>query len=200
MIKNQNRSRWFGASDTSIIMGNWDTETFKNWWAIKLGFKDKGASSWIMDCGNIMEIPIIRFIEKQEGKKIKIGRHPYYKLSLRLRVNYDGLRKDEVVEIKTTENIWKSIPKKYWQQCQVLMWKKRKVKTGLYIYQMEKTDYLRPYFPDIDPKRLTRREIEYDESFINNEYLPRLKYLASCLRAKKFPKVEEYEQVFGKAS
>lgn len=198
MIKNQNRSKWFGASDTDMVVGNWNTDTFKEWWSIKLGYKDKGYHSWIMDCGNIMEIPIIRFIEKKEGRKIAIGKHPYYRLTYRLRVNYDGLRKDEVVEIKTTEKFWETVPKKYWRQCQVLMYRKRKKKTGLYAYRMESGDYASPYFPIIDEKRLKRYEIDYDEYFIENEYKPRLKYLASCLRAKKYPTEKEYEQIYSK--
>lgn len=196
MIKNQNRSHWFGASDTSMIMGNWETESFKDWWLVKLGINNKSLKSWAMDCGNILEIPIIRFIEKDEKKKIKIGRRPYYNLRLRLRCNYDGLRKYEVVEIKTTGKGFKKIPKNYWQQCQVLMWKKRKQRTVLYEYQMTESDYLNPYFPNIDKTRLVRHEILFDRHFIEKEYLPRLRYLARCLKAKKMPKVDEYVQYY----
>ena len=117
MINNNDRSKWFGASDTAMIMGNWNTETFKDWWMVKLGIMVKDVKTWAMDCGNLLEIPIIRLIEKEEGNKIKIGKHPYYNPFLRLRVNYDGLRKYEVVEIKTTSKGFKKIPKNYWQQC-----------------------------------------------------------------------------------
>ena len=195
MIKNQNRSKWFGASDTSMIMGNWETETFKEWWLVKLGINtNNGVKTWAMDCGNIMEIPLIRFIERLENSKIQIGKRPYYNIRLRLRCNYDGLRKSEVIEIKTTGKGFKKVPKNYWQQCQVLMFRKRKQRTSLYEYRMEELDYLNPYFPDIDGKRLFKHEILYDRGFIENEYLPRLRYLARCLRAKKFPRLEEYVQ------
>lgn len=192
MINNNDRSKWFGASDTSIIMGNWNTETFKDWWMVKLGIMVKDVKTWAMDCGNLLEIPIIRLIEKLEGRKIKIGKRPYYNPFLRLRVNYDGLRKYEVVEIKTTSKGFKKIPKNYWQQCQVLMYRKKKDRCALYEYKMEETDYLNPYFPDLDKNRLTRHEIRYDEQFIKNEYLPRLRYLASCLKAKIYPTEEDY--------
>lgn len=194
MIKNKNRSKWFGASDTDMIVGNWNTETFKKWWAIKLGYQTNSFHSWEMDCGNIIEIPIIRFIEKMENKKIAIGRHPFYNLAIRLRVNYDGLRKNEVIEIKTTQEHWKSVPKKYWEQCQVLMYRKRKTKTGLYAYKMQTEDYLSPYFPTIDEKRLKRYEIKYDENFIKTVYMPRLKYLVKCLRKKKYPFETEFKK------
>ena len=37
MIADQDRSGWFGASDTSYVMGNWHTKTFKDWWLKKMG-------------------------------------------------------------------------------------------------------------------------------------------------------------------
>ena len=194
MIKNQNRSKWIGASDTSMVVGNWDTETFKVWWAMKLGISQERVETKRMKYGNAIEIPVIRAIEKNEGVKIRIGKHPYYNILLRLRVNYDGLRKDEVVEIKTTKNKFEKVPKNYWRQCQVLMYRKKKKTTALYQYEMTAYDCLNPYFANIDLNRLTRHVIEYDEDFIKKEYLPRLRYLARCLRAKKFPRLEEYVQ------
>ena len=76
MIRNQDRSKWFGASDTSIIMGRWHTETFKKWWLTKLGFGAEHYTSIYMAVGNLMEIPIIHMIEEQEGRKIKLGKRP----------------------------------------------------------------------------------------------------------------------------
>ena len=73
MIKNNDRSKWFGASDTAMIMGNWETETFKNWWLVKLGIDlNTGVRTWAMDCGNLLEIPIIRLVEKIENSKKEI--------------------------------------------------------------------------------------------------------------------------------
>lgn len=194
MIKNQDRSKWIGASDTAMVIGNWETDSFREWWLLKLGINTQTFKSYKMVCGNAMEIPIIRAIEKLEGEKIHIGRRPYYNIFLRLRCNYDGLRKYEVIEIKTTGNGFKNVPKNYWAQCQVLMFRKRRKTTALYQYKMSVEDYVNPYFPEIDYKRLTRHVIEYDEGFITNEYLPRLRYFAHCLRKKKFPKEEEYVQ------
>lgn len=39
MIRNHDRSGWFGASDTATIMGNWNTDTFRRWWLVKLGVR-----------------------------------------------------------------------------------------------------------------------------------------------------------------
>lgn len=200
MIKNQNRAYWFGASDTSMIMGNWDKQTFLDWWFVKLGFYSNHRKSWKMDCGNILEIPIIREIEKQECCRIKIGKHPYYKPHLRLRCNYDGLTKDFVIEIKTTGKMFVKVPKNYWQQCQVLMFRKRRKRAILYAYEMTDDDYANPYFPNIDYNRIKSFVIDYDKKFIKQEYKPRLKYLASCLKLKLVPSKTEYEQIYSKQS
>lgn len=194
MIKNQSRANWFGASDTSIIMGNWDTNTFLDWWFVKLGYKNFFKSTWKMKVGNIVEIPIIKAIEKCYGEKIKIGKHPYYNIALRLRVNYDGLMKDRCVEIKTCGKMFEIVPKNYWQQCQVEMFKKKKKFCNLYAYEMTEDDYNNPYFINIDFKRLKCFEIEYNKHFIEKEYKPRLKYLAKCLRQRKIPNYSEFEK------
>ena len=198
MIKNQNRAYWFGASDTSMIMGSWETKSFLDWWGVKLGLYQNNKKSWAMDCGNLLEIPIIREIERQECYKIKIGKRPYYRFGLRLRCNYDGLTKDFVIEIKTTEKGFVKVPKNYWQQCQVLMFRKRRKKAVLYAYKMQDEDYANPYFPNIDYNRIKSFVIDFDEQFIKCEYLPRLRYLASCLKRKKMPSVKEYEQIYSR--
>ena len=200
MIKNNNRAHWFGASDTSIIMGNWETRSFLEWWFVKLGFYVNNKKSWAMICGNLLEIPIIREIEKQEHRKIHIGKHPYYNLPLKLRCNYDGFTKDAVIEIKTTKKIFYSVPKNYWEQCQVLMFKKKKKKAILYAYQMTDDDYRNPYFPNIDYNRIKSFVIDYDKEFIEKEYKPRLRYLAMCLRRKKVPSMIEYLYFYREAA
>lgn len=198
MIKNQNRSFWFGASDTSMIMGNWETQSFLDWWFVKLGYYQNSHKSWAMDCGNILEISIIREIERNENIKIRIGKYPYYNLFLRLRCNYDGLTRFKVIEIKTTCKMFKKVPKNYWQQCQVLMFRKRRKKTTLYAYEMTDDDYLNPFFPDINYNRIESFDIDFDKQFIEKDYKPRLKYLASCLRHKKIPSIKEYEQIYSR--
>ena len=192
MIKNKNRNGWFGASDTAMIVGNWETETFKNWWSVKLGLTKNNINTWAMECGNLLEIPIIKKIEKIENRKIKLGKRPFYNFHLRLRVNYDGFTKNEVVEIKTTSKLWKAVPKNYWQQCQVLMYRKKKLTTLLYAYLMEESDYLNPYFPEIDSDRIHIFPVFYDREFIEQNYLPKLKYLAKCLKKKNYPTYNDF--------
>ena len=187
MITNTDRSRWFGASDTSYVVGNWDTPTFRDWWSIKCGFPSPHYESRAMKVGNLMEIPIIRKIERVEGRKIKLGKHPLYTVKNRLRVNYDGLTRDSVVEIKTSRHGFDTVPLNYWRQCQVLMYRTHRERADLYCYTMLPIDYDCPYITEIDYKRLKCFEIPYDQDFIEDTYLPRLGYLADCLRLGTYP-------------
>ena len=59
----------------------------------------------------------------------------------------------------------------------------------LYIvaYELNEDDYIN-YFNKIDKNRLQLIEIEYDENFIKNEYLPKLEILTECLKNGVFPK------------
>ena len=188
MIKNKDRSHWFGASDTSMVVGNWNSDSFTTWWMTKLGFYKTGYASRAMDCGNILETQIIRKVEEITGEKIKIGKRPFYTLFLRVRVNYDGYKKGSVVEIKTTKKMFKKVPINYWRQCQVLMWRKKVKRCELWAYEMQKEDYKYPYFDIIDKQRLKCFIIEYDEDFIKKEYLPCVRILKTYLCKKELPK------------
>jgi len=59
-------------------------------------------------------------------------------------------------------------------------------------YLIQPEDY-KNWFNPIDSKRVTYHPIEYDADWINNEYLPRLRYLADCLKKGKYPKEGEYK-------
>lgn len=170
-------------------MGSWDTQTFRNWWAVKLGVYDNNFTNRAMETGTLLEIPIIRKINETIRPRIRIGKRPAYRRRFRVRVNYDGLRPKEIVEIKTASKPFTKVPRNYWMQCQVLMWVRRANKATLYVYQPNDIDYLSPYFPDIDPERMACFRINYDAGFIKNEYLPRVRVLARALRRRDFPKL-----------
>ena len=84
MIHNHDRSGWFGASDTAIIMGRWDTETFRRWWLQKIGVRTDHFSTPAMQAGTAYEHRILSAIGiSTMDRQIRIRRY-------RLRVNYDG--------------------------------------------------------------------------------------------------------------
>ena len=173
MIASQDRSGWLGASDTSIIMGSWDTVTFARFWTEKLGIIRRDFANKQMLAGTHYEHRILDAIgiQKRDGQ-IRIR-------SLRLRVNLDGEDRITIFEVKTHSGEYK-VTKAHWRQAQVEMFAARK-KLVIVAYHMEPEDYIN-YFNPIHPERITFHPVEYDPEWIKNEYLPRLRILAECLK------------------
>ena len=178
MIHNQDRSGWFGASDTQQIMGPWTSKTFEAWWLEKLGVPRQRFQTVYTLAGNYFEHRILDSIGiTQWDGQVKIRR-------LRLRVNLDGEDDGTVYEVKTHKGEYR-LPRAHWMQCQVEMFATRK-SCELVDYRMEAEDY-ENFFRPIDPARLGRRTVAYDALWIEEAYLPRLHYLSTCLRRKVMP-------------
>lgn len=179
VISNQDRSGFFGASDTKYIMSNWNTKTFKNWWMAKLGINTNHFTSVAMNAGTYYEHAILDVIGvPRKDHQIII---PEY----RLRINLDGDGIGRVDEVKTCnyEKGFK-VKKEYWQQVQVQMFGKLRDEgkvpnTKIWAYGLLPDDY-KNFFNPIDRERLQDYPIEYDSSFIAR-YLRRIIYLANCL-------------------
>lgn len=189
VISNQDRSGFFGASDTKYIMGNWNTKTFKNWWMSKLGINTNHFTSVAMNAGTYYEHAILDVIgSSRKDHQIII---PKYKL----RINYDGDGIGRIDEVKTYkyEKGFK-VKKEYWQQVQVQMfgklWDEGKVPdTKIWAYGLLPEDY-KNFFNPIDRERLQDYPIEYDSSFIEG-YLTRIVYLCDCLNKGVMPSEED---------
>ena len=190
MIRNHDRSGWFGASDTATIMGNWNTDTFRRWWLVKLGVRKDRFITPAMQCGTAYEHKILDALRvKTRDRQIRIR-------SLRLRVNYDGESGQLITEVKTHSKSVFKVTKAYWQQCQVEMFasgcglfRKRKV-CRIVAYRVTE-DELFNFFLPIDENRLTQHKVDYDAEWVEGCYLPRLRYLAKCLRTGHWPQEEE---------
>jgi len=187
LIKSKDRSGYIGASDTKFVIGNWNTKTFKNWWLEKLGLSNNNFSNKYTMAGTNYEHKIIEalnipFIEKD--KQIIIGK---------LRVNLDANTENKIHEIKTY-NYEKGFDlekhKDYVNQVQVQMYASGIHEAEIDAYGLIESDY-KNYFNEIDKERLSFHEVEYNEQWINTEYLPKLKYLEECLEKQKFPNEEE---------
>lgn len=181
MIQSQDRSYYIGASDTSTVVGNWTTKTFENWWLEKLGLNKNNFSTEATKAGNNYEHKILKSLEienLQKDKQIIIDR---------LRVNLDGNTDTCIYEVKThkVEKKFK-VSKQYWRQAQVEMYASNIHNLYIVAYALEENDY-KNFFNKIDKQRLQLIPIEYDEEFIENEYLPRLKVLVECLKKGEFP-------------
>lgn len=177
MISSHDRSGWFGASDTTVIMGSWKSKTFAIWWAEKLGFVRRDFASPQMLAGTYYEHRILDAIGvKKRDRQIKVR-------SLRLRVNLDG-ETQIIHEVKTHKGEYR-VTKAHWMQCQVQMFAARKG-CEIVSYHMLPADY-ENFFNPIDLERVKRHPVEYDRDWMEGACLPRLRILAECLRKGVFP-------------
>ncbi len=181
MIQNQDRSGYVGASDTSMVVGNWGTKTFENWWLEKLGIRKNSISNEAIKAGNNYEHKILDSLEIEGLEKDK------QIIKDRLRVNLDGNTETCIYEVKT-HSIAKEfkVSKQYWRQAQVEMYASNIKNLYIVAYALQEDDY-RNYFNDIDKNRLELIKIDYDSAFIENEYLPALEILTKCLKEGVFP-------------
>lgn len=185
MIRSQDRSGWFGASDTAAIMGSWDTKTFASFWLVKLGLARNTFRTTAMITGTMLEHRILDALEvPRRDRQIRIR-------PLRLRVNLDGEVPERIVEVKTYRDKPEfRVSKVYWRQCQVEMFAAGKP-CCIAAYRVSEEDDRNLFLP-IDMDRISIHPIARDEEWIEQEYLPRLRYLAECLRKERFPRIEDY--------
>ena len=186
MISSKDRSKYFGASDTKYIMGNWKTKTFQNWWLVKLGLIQNSFENKYTMAGTNYEHKILDSLGiegLEKDKQVIIGK---------LRVNLDGNTKDKIYEVKTY-NYEKGFDikkhKDYVNQVIVQMYGTGIKQGEIDAYGLIESDYDN-YFHKIDPDRLSVHEIEYDEEFIK-QYEPRLMYLSKCLEKCSMPNEED---------
>lgn len=183
MIQSQDRSNYIGASDTSFVVGNWKTKTFEKWWLEKIGINKNNLSTEAMKAGNNYEhkiLEVLKIKDLEMDKQIIIDR---------LRVNLDGNTNTCIYEIKThkAEKEFK-VSKQYWRQAQVEMYASNIHDLYIVAYALQENDY-KNFFNEIDTERIQKLKVDYDEEFIQNEYLPKLGILTKCLKEGTFPKV-----------
>lgn len=188
MIKTKDRSYYFGASDIKYIVGNWNTKTFKKWWLEKLGIANEKYDNKYTLAGTNYEHKII------DALNIPVIEKDNQFIKDRIRVNLDANTKEKIYEIKTY-NFEKGFDiknhKDYIYQVQVQMYVSKIHKAEIDAYGLLENDYIN-FFNDIDLKRLSKHEIEYDEEWLKKEYIPKTNYLTECLIKQKFPNKEEF--------
>ena len=196
MIQDQDRSGWFGASDTKYIMAkNRRTKTWMQWWDVKLGKMESPFTGSIYTrAGNLFEHHILQAINPDMRMDGQIIIEKYL-----LRTNFDGYCDGIVYEIKThkSEKEFELIPA-YWMQTQSLMYAYitmhekwflppfKKLYVASYALRPDEY-YLEDAEVEIDPSRIILHEVEYDKAWVKGEYLPRLKELARALKKRKYP-------------
>ena len=181
MIQSQDRSGYFGASDTSMVVGNWKTKTFEKWWLEKLGLNKNNITTEAMKAGNNYEHKILEALEIQGLEMDK------QIIKDKLRVNLDGNTNTCIYEVKThKEDKEFKVSKQYWRQAQVEMYASAIYNLYIVAYGLNENDY-NNYFNKIDKQKIQMIKVDYDKDFVENEYLPKLKVLSNCLKEGVYP-------------
>lgn len=187
MIADKDRSFYFGASDTDMIVGSWTSESFARWWLGKLSLRRHHFENHYTFAGTHYEHPILESLAVPD---MELDRQIIIE-DLRLRVNLDGNDREAIYEVKTYElTSGYSLPMKHIRQVQVQMYATGLRRAYIVSYGLTERDY-RNYFLPIDRERLQLHPIPYQEGWIHNTYLPRLTYLARCLTEGRYPNVKE---------
>lgn len=182
MIESKDRSGWFGASDVDKIVGNWSTKSWLEWWLVKLGVARNDIETIAMNAGTHKEHQILEYISPfmETDKQILIP-------ELRLRINLDGNLDKHIYEVKTHSATKAFKPsQKYVRQVMVQMYGLNTKYAEIVSYGLTEEDY-KNYFLPIDPDRLMRHPVTYDEKWIRTVFLPRVRYLAECLDKGTLP-------------
>ena len=188
MIASKDRSFYIGASDTGFVVGNWNTRTFEKWWLEKLGFYKNEVKTEAMQTGTNYEHKIL------EALKIDNLKMDKQIIIDRLRVNLDGNTDTCIYEVKThNEEKEFKISKQYWRQAQVEMYASNIHNLYIVAYSLKENDY-KNYFNEVEKNRIKLLQVEYDENFIQEEYLPKLEILTNCLKKGVFPNANNTEQ------
>lgn len=186
MIQTKDRSNYIGASDTKYVIGNWETKTFEKWWLKKIGIDTSSYDNKFTLAGTHFEHKIIDALE------IKNIQKDNQFIKGRLRVNLDANTDECIYEIKTFQlyrgfNLEKH--QDYINQVQVQMYCSGIHKAKIVAYGLEEKDYDN-YFNEIDTDRILIFDVEYNEKWIKDEYLPKYKILEKCLIIGKYPRKE----------
>lgn len=190
MIKSKDRTYYFGASDTKYVIGNWETKTFKKWWLEKLGFSNEHIDNKYTLAGTNYEHKII------DALNIPLIEKDNQFIKDRIRVNLDGNTKEKIYEIKTygfEKGFDIEKHKDYIYQVQVQMYVSKIHKAEIDAYGLLENDYIN-FFNNIDLDRLSKYEIEYNEEWLKEVYIPKINYLTECLIKQKFPDKEEFKE------
>lgn len=189
MIRDHDRSGWFGASDVQRIMGSWSGRTFDRWWMQKLGLNRDHFSTDAMAAGTHYEHPILRAVGAREMDR------QLYVPEYRLRVNLDGNTGGHILEAKTHrhEKPYRP-PLAHVRQVNVQIFAALQngwrfptgeiVAYGLLPYEYEN------FFAPIDPERLRRFPVRYDPDFIL-AFQRRLRVLCDCMLDGRWPDAAE---------
>ena len=194
MITDNDRSYWFGASDSYKVMGNQSTESWQKWWRVKQGLEmPEFHGNEYTYAGQMYEHPILEAFDKDIVKDRQL-----FLEDLRLRVNYDGDKNGVIYEVKThkIENPFVITPYIYAQcQTQMYVWKEINLTPfiNLYVLSYGLSAGERQVFAPVDPDRIKVHKVKYDKGHVKR-FLKALKPLVERLDEMRKPSILQGEE------
>lgn len=195
MIQDNDRSYWFGASDSyKVISPNHNTQTWQNWWRVKCGVEEPTFTGNIYtETGQKFEHPILDCFDKAINKDRQI-----YLDDLRLRVNYDGDKDGIIFEVKTHK-----IEKPF----EITPYIEAQVQTQMYVWKTARDDFRKLYIlsygltdqdyqcdePTVDFGRIKVHEVKYKKGHVKR-FLKCLKPLVEELDSMRKPSILQDEK------
>ena len=149
-----------------------------------MGLLQSDYSNDAMMAGTHYEHKILEFIDAPEmDKQILIP-------DLMLRVNLDGNSDTTVFEVKTFKaDKGFKVPLRYKRQVWVQMFASGLSDAQIVAYGLTDNDYIN-FFNEIDASRLELHKVEPNDAWIEQEFLPSIKYLKYCYDNGIFPSNE----------
>jgi predicted phage-related endonuclease len=183
------RHNFIGGSEANMMYLNYETDTFKAWWAKKLtGVNEINFNNLSMSVGTILEHDVIDLYEAKHQVK---GLRDETAVKGIARANTDYIQGDKVSDVKVTKKAFEwfladKVPANYKRQlihyCYVLDLRKASI-----IAYLTDDDTLNNPFEELDENKLFEIPVKITEKDIKN-HKAKLDYLEFCKETNQFPK------------
>src|SRR5690625_234455 len=188
----KNRELYIGGSEANYLYANYNTKTFKNWWAHKLSGIPQGSySNRNMEVGTILEDGILDLYEKINNVK---GERGLSKVKGIARGNTDYILNDKVIDVKATNSAYEwflsgTIPIHYRRQLIHYCYVFGLNKASILAYQVDDSLLVNP-FQELDESNLFEIEVKITSNNLK-EHESILNYLAECRKKNIYPEVKK---------
>src|SRR5690625_21257 len=188
----KDRELYIGGSEANYLYMNYNTKTFKNWWAQKLSGIPQGSySNRNMEVGTILEDGILDLYEKINNVK---GERGLSKVKGIARGNTDYILNDKVIDVKATNSAYEwflggTVPINYRRQLIHYCYVFGLNKASILAYQVDDSLLVNP-FQELDESNLFEIEVDITTEKITQHDLL-LDYFEKCRNENKFPEVKK---------
>src|SRR5690625_1548611 len=188
----KDRGLYIGGSEANFLYMNYNTKSFKEWWAYKLvGLPKESFLNRNMEVGTILEDEIINLYEFINQVK---GERGLSKVKGIARGNTDYILGDKIIDVKATNSAYEwflsgTIPIHYRRQLLHYCYVFGLNKASILAYQVDDSLLVNP-FQELDESNLFEIEVKITSNKLK-EHESILNYLAECRKKNIYPEVKK---------